>query len=76
MIVKITAAQAIKAIVDATNGSSKYLSYKSTLYYHKDASGGWIGGRLVTKYSTIWYTKKAYDGKSVKKETYRVGVSG
>lgn len=74
--IAITAAQAIKALVDATNKSSKYLSYKTTSYYHKKSSGGWIGGRLATKYVTTWYTEKSFGGKSVKKTTYRVGVTG
>ena len=74
--IAITAAQAIKSIVDATNNSSKYLSYKTTTYYHIKSNGGWIGGRLVTQYATNWYTKKNFGGKKVRKLTYRLGVTG
>lgn len=75
--IAIKAAKAIKKKVDSTNENSKYLSYEAKTYYHKKAGGdGWIGGRHVTKYVTTWYTKKNFGGKSVKKTTYRLGVSG
>lgn len=67
-------ATSIKSLVDKSNGSSKYLSYKAKIYFHKKSNGGWIGGRYIEMYKTTWFTKINYGGKHHVKSTYRIGV--